>query len=119
MAGSDSKRLYKVIFNNQGKVYEIFARTIAQGNLFGFVEVEDLVFGEKSTVIVDPGEDALKTEFENTKRFYVPMHSIIRIDEVEKNSSTKPRVVPIDQGANGSAGNGGVTPIYTPGPAGN
>ena len=48
MAKSDEKRLYRVVFLNQGKVYEIFARIVAQGGLFGFVEIEDLVFGEKS-----------------------------------------------------------------------
>ena len=39
------KPLYKVIFHNQGKVYEIYARNVHQGGMFGFVEVEKIVFG--------------------------------------------------------------------------
>lgn len=80
----EAKRIYKVIFANQGQVYEIFARQISQGSLFGFVEVEEILFGERSQVVVDPSEERLKHEFEGVRRTYLPMHSILRIDEVEK-----------------------------------
>jgi hypothetical protein len=78
------KRIYKVIFFNQGTIYEIYARDVHQEGLYGFVEVEGLIFGEKSSVVVDPSEERLKTEFTGVQRTFVPMHSIIRIDEVEK-----------------------------------
>ncbi len=78
------RSLYKVTFLNQGQVYELYAKRVAQGGLLGFVEVESVVFGQKSTVVVDPGEERLKHEFEGVKRFYVPIHSIVRIDEVAK-----------------------------------
>ena len=77
-------RLYRISFMNQGKVYEIYARHVSQGGLFGFVEVEELLFGEKSKLVVDPGEEHLRTEFEGVRRIFVPMHAILRIDEVEK-----------------------------------
>ncbi|MEX2525470.1 MAG: DUF1820 family protein [Gammaproteobacteria bacterium] len=83
------KPLYKVIFHNQGKIYEIYARSVHQGAMFGFVEVEKLVFGEKSSVVVDPSEENLKSEFSNVSRSYIPMHSIIRIDEVDKQGAPK------------------------------
>jgi hypothetical protein len=78
------QRLYKVQFNNQGQVYEIYAREVSHGAMPGFVEVGKLVFGERTTVVVDPGEERLKTEFENVERFYVPLHAVIRIDEVSR-----------------------------------
>ena len=81
--------IYKVSFVNQDKVYEIYARQIAQGHLYGFIEIEQLVFGEKSTVLVDPSEERLKTEFADVSRTYIPMHAIIRIDEVEKEGTSK------------------------------
>ena len=83
------KTLYKVTFVNQGKVYEIYARSVGQGSLFGFIEVEELVFGERSSVVVDPSEEKIKTEFEGVKRTYLPMHAILRIDEVEKEGASK------------------------------
>jgi len=81
--------LYKVIFFNQDKVYEVFARQIFQSDLYGFIEVEEIVFGERSQLLVDPSEEKLKAEFDSVTRSYIPMHSIVRIDEVEKEGVAK------------------------------
>ena len=78
------EHVYKVIFTNQGQVYEIYARHVSQGDLFGFIEVEQLLFGERSKLIVDSSEESLKTEFSGVRRIFIPMHSVVRIDEVEK-----------------------------------
>jgi|SRR5690554_235668 len=85
------KTIYKVIFHNQEQVYEVFARAIYQSDMYGFIEVEEFVFGERSQLLVDPGEEKLKGEFAGVKRSYIPMHAIIRIDEVEKEGSAKVR----------------------------
>ena len=84
-----AKPLYKIIFVSQGQVYEIYASHVGHGSLFGFVEVEQLVFGERASIVVDPSEEKIKAEFEGVKRTYLPMHSIIRIDEVEKQGTSK------------------------------
>jgi hypothetical protein len=84
-----ASHIYKVIFANQGKVYEVYARKVSHGGLFGFVEIEELVFGERSTVVLDPSEERIKSEFEGVKRSYLPMHSVIRIDEVKKQGVSK------------------------------
>ncbi|MCI0400867.1 MAG: DUF1820 family protein [Gammaproteobacteria bacterium] len=83
------KPIYRVIFHNQGKIYEVYARYARQGDLFGFVEIEQLVFGDKASVVVDPSEENLKSEFKGVTRTYIPMHSVIRIDEVEKERAGK------------------------------
>jgi hypothetical protein len=90
---ANKKRLYKVIFVNQGKVYEMYARHVGQGNLFGFIEVEEIVFGEKSAVVIDPTEERLRGEFDGVKVSYIPLHAVIRIDEVERQGSAK--IVPL------------------------
>src|ERR1700761_4167683 len=84
-----ASHIFKVMFVNQGKVYEIYARKVSHGNLFGFIEVEELVFGERSTVVVDPSEEKIKAEFSEVKRTYLPMHSVLRIDEVKKQGVSK------------------------------
>jgi len=81
---SAKKQLYRVTFHNLGKVYELYAREVGQGGMLGFVEIKDLVFGAKSSVVIDPSEDRLKREFEGVERVHVPIHSVIRIDEVHK-----------------------------------
>ncbi|GAA5524029.1 hypothetical protein Maes01_00581 [Microbulbifer aestuariivivens] len=81
--------IYKVIFHNQNQVYELYARAIYQSDMYGFIEVEEFVFGEKSQLLVDPAEEKLKNEFASVARSYIPMHSIVRIDEVEKEGTGK------------------------------
>ncbi|HZF25972.1 MAG TPA: DUF1820 family protein [Steroidobacteraceae bacterium] len=92
-----TSHIFKVMFVNQGKVYEIYARKVSHGGLFGFVEVEELVFGERSSVVVDPAEERIKSEFAGVKRTYLPLHSIVRIDEVKKQGVSKITVL---EGAN-------------------
>jgi|SRR5688572_705032 hypothetical protein len=84
-----SSHIFKIMFVNQGKVYEVYARKVSQGRLFGFIEVEELVFGERSTVVLDPGEERIKSEFTDVKCTMLPMHSILRIDEVKKQGVSK------------------------------
>ena len=81
--------IFKVIFYNEGEVFEIYARGIYQSDMYGFIELEEFLFGERTQVIVDPAEEKLKNEFSGVKRSYIPMQSIIRIDEVEKEGQVK------------------------------
>jgi hypothetical protein len=103
------KRIYKVVFHNEGRVYEIYARSISQGSLFGFVEVEGLLFGERSSVVIDPSEERLKTEFSGVERTYIPLHAIVRIDEVEKRGTST-----VHSAAEGTKVTLLPTPIYVP-----
>lgn len=79
-----TKSLYRISFATQDSVYEIYAKSICESDIFGFLEVEEIVFGEHSAVLVDPGEEKLKMEFKTVKRTFIPLHNIFRIDEVEK-----------------------------------
>ena len=81
--------IFRIMFVNQGKVYEIYARRVSHGELFGFIEVEEIVFGERTPVVVDPAEERIKGEFDGVKRTYLPLHSILRIDEVKKQGVSK------------------------------
>ena len=99
------KRIYKVLFHNEGRVYEIYAQSVSHGSLFGFVEIEGLLFGERSAVVVDPSEERLKSEFAGVERTYIPLHAVMRIDEVEKRGPSS--IHPV-------ADTGKVTPLPTP-----
>ncbi|MCB1827753.1 MAG: DUF1820 family protein [Coxiellaceae bacterium] len=75
--------IYRVIFSQDGQTYELYARYISEETMVGFVEIDQLIFAEDST-LVDPTEEKLKNEFRGVERIYVPMHAIFRIDEVMK-----------------------------------
>ena len=76
------KRLYKIIFFNQGKVYEIFAKGVSSSGLWGFVEVTDLVFETGEGLVVDPTEEKMRQEFEHAKVLHLPIQSVVRVEEV-------------------------------------
>jgi hypothetical protein len=98
-------RIFRVTFHNQGKIYQLYAEVVAQADLFGFVELKKLIFGENTTLVIDPGEEKLKDEFSGVTRTLVPLQAIIRIDEVEKRGQSK--IFEIDANAN-------VTPFPSP-----
>ncbi len=85
----NSSDIYRISFLNKGKVYEVFVKQVYQSDLYGFIEIEDYVFDERSQVVVDPGEEKLKAEFNGVKRSFIPIQAIIRIDEVEKSGVSK------------------------------
>ena len=107
------KPTYRIIFHNHGKVYELYSHSVGQGDLFGFIEIGDIIFGERSAVLIDPSEERLKTEFSGVSRTCVPMHAVIRIDQVDKQGVNK--IVSLGEGK----GQGNVTPfpvpMFTPG----
>ena len=86
---TNKEQTYKVLFHNQGQIFEVYAKNIYQSDLYGFVEVEDYVFGNRSQMLIDPAEDKLRSEFEGVQRSFIPMHSIVRLDEVEKEGVAK------------------------------
>jgi len=85
----NNKTIYRIFFSSQGKGYEIYARTVQQAEMYGFVAIEGLLFGEKSALLLDPSEESLKNEFQDVKRLLVPFHQIGRIDEVAKEGRGK------------------------------
>lgn len=90
-----AQTLYKIIFLNQGKVYEIFADSVGNCDLYGFIEVTGLAFSQHdeagSSVVIDPTEERLRDEFAGANALYLPMHSVLRIDRVEKRGQSKIR----------------------------
>jgi hypothetical protein len=99
-------RIFRVSFHSGGKVYQLHAQQVAQGDLYGFVEVRELLFGEHTSVVIDPAEERLKAEFAGVQRLILPLHAVIRIEEVEKRGQNK--ILEID----GSLSN--ITPLPLP-----
>lgn len=83
------KTIYRIVFVNQEEVYELHAHYVGQSDVFGFIEIEELIFGEKSDLVIDPTEERLESEYSGVTRTHVPLHSVLRIDEVEKRGTNK------------------------------
>ena len=81
--------VYKIIFMQLGEIYEVFAKQIYQSDMYGFIEVEDYIFNKDKQLVVDPASEKLEKEFSSVQRSYIPMNSIIRIDEVNESGEAK------------------------------
>jgi hypothetical protein len=92
--------IFRIRFYHEDKVYEIYARSLATESIFGFLEIEEIVFSDDSSLIVDPSEEKLKAIFQDVVCTYIPYQSVIRIDEVKHAGTAK--VVDLPKGANQS-----------------
>jgi hypothetical protein len=79
-----SKALYKVSFLNHGKVYELYAQRVSSGELWGFIDVAELVFDVRDGVVIDPTEEQLRSEFADTRVLHLPMQGVLRVEQVER-----------------------------------
>ncbi len=84
-----ANKIFRITFLSQDTTYEIYAREVGESDMFGFLEIAEFVFGEQTQLVVDPSEERLKQEFSGVKRTYIPMHHVLRIDEVDKEGVAK------------------------------
>lgn len=95
--------LYKITFLSQGKSIELYAREVSSSGLWGFVEVAGLEFAPAGEgLVVDPTEERLREEFGGTRRLHLPVHAVVRVEEVERrgtcrirDAATGEKVVPL------------------------
>ncbi|MDI9347787.1 MAG: DUF1820 family protein [Methylacidiphilales bacterium] len=88
-------KIYRIKFKTEDSVYELFAHNFYQADLFGFVVIEGITFTEfQSDIIANPSEEKLREEFKFTEKLFLPLHSILRVEQVSNNGLA--RIVPMD-----------------------
>jgi len=86
---AEGKHIYRVTYVNRDKVYELFCEKVYSADMWGFIVLEDFVFGSKTDVLIDPAEEKLKQQFDGVERSFVPLQAIIQIDQVEKRGTPR------------------------------
>ena len=84
MSKPDNEKLYRIAFLNHGKVYELFCTGVCTSGLLGFIEVSGLELGDKESLVVDPTEEKMRDEFDGVEVLHLPMHSVLRVEQVKK-----------------------------------
>ncbi|MEM0910623.1 MAG: DUF1820 family protein [Pseudomonadota bacterium] len=87
MSGKDP--IYKIQFISSGERYELYVKTLTTSSIFGFIEIGDFVWDKHTQLVVDPSHEKLKSEFGEVERTFIPMHHVLRIDQVAKEGSAK------------------------------
>ena len=100
-------QIFRVLFHNNGKLYQLHAQQVSQSDIHGFVEIRGLMFEQHSSVVIDPSEERLKDEFRGVEKILVPMHLVTRIDQVETQGEN--RILELDNDLDN------VTPFPQPG----
>jgi len=80
----DDDQLYRIAFHNIGKVYELYCHDVNSSNLWGFIEISGLVFGEGDGLVIDPTEEKMRDEFKDVDVLHLPMHSVVRVERVKR-----------------------------------
>ncbi|NIP17058.1 MAG: DUF1820 family protein [Xanthomonadales bacterium] len=78
------QQLYRIAFHYHDKVYELFCTEVCSSSIWGFVEVAGLVFEEGDGVVIDPTEEKLRDRFEGVEVLHLPMHNVLRVEQVRK-----------------------------------
>jgi len=86
-----NKAVFRIQFQHRDQLIELYAGGVSQSSMMAFIEVSELIFDQKTELLIDPSEEKIKAEFGDVKSTYIPIHSIIRIDEVIKAGSNKIR----------------------------
>lgn len=102
-----NKTLYRIQFINNGEHYELYVHDVVQSNLFGFIEIADFVWDNHTAIVLDPSHEKLKSEFADVNRTFIPLHSVIKLDEVKKQGTAK--ITELSEKVTQLP-----TPIYTP-----
>ena len=104
---SKKEPIYKIQFISNGERYELYVKELITSSVFGFIEIGGFVWDKHTQLVLDPSHEKLKDEFSNVERTFIPMHHVLRIDQVAKEGTAKitelsDKVTAIN------------TPIYTP-----
>lgn len=86
---SSKEPLFRVQFVSNGERYELYVQEVSQGGLFGFIEIGGFVWDNHTQLVLDPSHEKLKDEFSDVTRTYIPMHNVLRVDEVKKQGTAK------------------------------
>lgn len=109
---SKNEAMYKVQFISGGERYEVYVKELISSSIFGFIEIADFVWDTHTELVLDPSHERLKDEFANVGRTYVPMHNILRIDQVKKQGSAK--ITALSDKVSSDKVTAIHSPIYTP-----
>lgn len=76
--------IFRVKFTEHNETFVVFCKFISEESLVGFLELDEIFIPESALTEDDsPAMDALKKDLSGVQRMYLPLHVIIRVDEVE------------------------------------
>jgi hypothetical protein len=94
----EKESIYRVVFISKNEEYQILARSVGNSSLFGFLEIDELVWGGENSVVIDPSEERLRNEFKDVGCTLIPLHTVVRVDILEKDKTGTAKILQIKEG---------------------
>lgn len=77
------ERYYRIQFYDSKKeIMTFFAKKVNPSSFIGLIEVSEILFMD-SEIIINPDDEKVRKEFSGVSSTYLPLNTILRIDEVE------------------------------------
>ena len=76
----NEKPIYRILFVEQEEVKEIYAQYISEETLVGFIEADTILNQGSRKPALSPNQ---------VRRCYIPLHTILRIDEIITEKTVK------------------------------
>lgn len=84
-----NKKLYKVQFIDEKKEVKIIhANHVNPSSFLGLIEISDIIFIDSSDILINPDDEKIRKEFKNVEKTFLPIGTILRIDEIILESET-------------------------------
>lgn len=77
---AEQRPIYRIVFTQEEEIKELYAQYISEETLVGFIEADTLLDRNNIALIVNPKE---------VRRCYIPLHNILRIDEITVEQTEK------------------------------
>lgn len=83
------KTVYKIQFIDEKKESTtIHASNVNPSSFLGLIEVSDIIFMGSSNILIDPDDERVRKEFKDVERTFLPINTILRIDEIKLETET-------------------------------
>ena len=79
---SDKNPVYRVHFQTENRSYSLLTRSVRESELFGFIEISEIIFEDINRLIISPEDEALRKEFAKVESISIPHQYLRRIDRL-------------------------------------
>ena len=74
--------IYRVHFQTEDRNYSLLTRSVKESELFGFIEISEIIFEDINRLIISPEDEALRKEFAKVESISIPHQYLRRIDRL-------------------------------------
>jgi hypothetical protein len=80
--------IYRTVFTHLDQVYTLYSKGVSEETLVGFIEVDSILSVSQDYLMsTETPENSFSLyihQMEGIKRTYVPMHAVVRVDEMTR-----------------------------------